>query len=283
MTTKRDYYEILGITKTSTADEIKKAYRKMALKYHPDRNKEPNAEDKFKEINEAYQVLSNPQKKQTYDQFGHSAFDPSSGFGSNPFTSGNRQGPFTWDYSSSGTNPFDNVDFGDPFEIFETFFGSNFNRRKRKPRYSLHLSFKESILGTQKQVSVDAKEQSIKIPAGVDDGTRIDFGDFEITFDVAKDTLFKREGYDLFLDYSLSISTLFLGGLIEIPTVNNPIKMKIRPLTKSHTLVRLRSEGVPFLQHKGKGDLYVRLIALIPESLTNEQKEILNKLKKSGL
>lgn len=284
MTTKRDYYEILGINKNSTPEEIKKAYRKMALKYHPDRNKSADAEQKFKEINEAYQILSDPKKKQTYDQFGHSAFDPSSGFGSNPYSSGSQQGPFTWSYSS-GSNPFENVDFGDPFEIFETFFGGGgFHRRRRKPRYSLHLGFKEAILGSEKTVEVEGKKKKIKIPAGVDDGTRIDFGEFEITFDVAKDPDFKREGLDLFLDYKLPLTTLLLGDTIKISTIDNEIKLKIRPLTKGHTLVRLKNEGVPSLRRRGyKGDLYVRLIADIPDKLNSKQKRQIEELKKLGL
>ena len=102
MPTKRDYYEILGVDKSSSGKEIKSAYRKMALKYHPDKNKADDAEEKFKEINEAYQVLSDGEKKKAYDQFGHAAFDPASGMGGNPFSGASRQGPFTWSYSNTG-------------------------------------------------------------------------------------------------------------------------------------------------------------------------------------
>src|SRR5260221_81720 len=127
MPTKRDFYEVLGLKKGATAAEIKSAYRKMALKFHPDRNKEKDAEEKFKEINEAYQVLSDNNKRQTYDQFGHAAFDPAAGGAAgNPFAGGARTGPFTWSYSNTNAgagNPFEGMDFSDPFEIFESFFG----------------------------------------------------------------------------------------------------------------------------------------------------------------
>ncbi len=279
MPTKRDYYEILGVSKTATEAEIKSAYRKMALKFHPDKYKAPDAEEKFKEINEAYQVLSDAKKKQAYDQFGHAAFDPASGMGSNPFTGGFQQGPFTWSYSTGdGQNPFEGMDFGDPFDIFESFFGGGFGRQARRPRYSLTINFMEAVKGTEKKVTIDGKERTIKVPAGANDGTRLRFEDFDITIDVRSHEQFKRDGYDLFVDETIPFTTAALGGSVEVPTIEGTLKLKVRPGTPSHTLVRLRGEGVQHVQGRGKGDLYVRLIVEVPEKLSKDQRRVLEEL-----
>ena len=197
MSTKRDYYEILGVTKSVTDKELKSAYRKMALKWHPDKNpdKKAEAEAKFKEINEAYQVLSDSKKRQAYDQFGHAAFDPASGMGGmggNPFGGGFGQGPFTYTYTSNGQSPFGNADFGDPFEIFEQFFGGGFGRAaQRRPRYSLQIEFMEAVNGVEKEVEIEGKKHTIKVPAGANDGTRIRFSGFDVTIDVKTHERFK--------------------------------------------------------------------------------------------
>jgi len=288
MVTKRDYYEILGVNKSASAAEIKSAYRKSALKWHPDKNPDnkAEAETKFKEINEAYQVLSDSKKKQTYDQFGHAAFDPASGMGSNPFSGGFQQGPFTWSYSSnSGNNPFAGADFGDPFEIFEQFFGGGFagGRARQRQRYGLSIDFIEAFRGVTKEVKIDGKVRKIKVPAGANDGTRIRFDDFDITLDVRPDPRFRRDGYDLFVDHKISFSLAALGGSSEIATVDRELKLKIRPGTPSHTLVRLRGEGVPMLNSSGRGDLYVRLIVEVPEVLDRQQKQAVEFLRQQDL
>ncbi len=287
MPTKRDYYEVLGLKKGATAAEIKSAYRKMALQYHPDRNKEKDAEEKFKEINEAYQVLSDDQKRQTYDQFGHAAFDPAAGGAAgNPFAGGFRTGPFSWSYqtsSSAGGNPFEGMDFNDPFEIFESFFGGGggfAGGGKRRPRYSLAIEFRDAVKGAEKTVEIDGKKRVIKIPAGADDGTRIRFDDFDITLSVRSDPHFKRDGIDLYIDQEVKLTTALLGGTVDVPTIDGKLKMKVNAGTQSHSLIRLRGEGVQQLQGKGKGDLYVRLIVKIPEKLNREQKKLMEEFQK---
>jgi len=261
MATKRDYYEILGITKGTDQAAIKAAYRKMALKWHPDRNKDnkADAETKFKEINEAYQVLSDPGKKQQYD-------------------------PFTWSYQTGGENPFGQGDMNDPFEIFEQFFGGGgFGGGSRRQRYSLTIEFLEAVKGASKEVTIEGKKHTIKVPAGSNDGTRIRFPEFDITIDVKPDSRYKREGYDLFIDHKISFTLAALGGATEVPTIENTLKLKIRAGTQSHTLVRLRGEGVSHLQSSGKGDLYVRLVVEVPEKITKEQKKLMDQLKAAGI
>ncbi len=282
MASKRDFYEILGVSKTATKEELKKAYRKLALQFHPDRNKEPDAEAKFKEINEAYEVLSDEQKRATYDQFGHAAFDGAAGMGGNPFAGGFRQGPFTYTYQNGGPNPFGGAggfDFNDPFDIFESFFGGAGFGGPRKPRYSLTIEFEEAIKGVEKEVTINGKRQKIKIPAGADDGTRIRFPEFDITINVEPHPRFRREGVDIFVDQDLDFPTAALGGSIEVETLNGPLKLKVRAGTQSHTLVRLRGEGAPHLRGGGKGDLYVRFKVVVPEKLNRQQKSALEKLR----
>jgi len=291
MSAKRDYYEILGLDKSASEADIKSAYRKAALKYHPDRNKAADAEEKFKEINEAYQVLSDKQKRQTYDQFGHAAFDPSSGMGggAGPFSgfdfsgfgrADNQQGPFSWSYTRGG-DAGGGFDFSDPFEIFEQFFGSGF-ARARRPRYGINISFMEAVKGTEKEITLEnGKKKKIKIPAGVDNGTRIRFDDFDVSIDVGTHPRFRRDNADVFVDEQIPFSLAALGGQLTVQTLNNgELKLKIRPGTQSHTLIRLRGEGIKRLRGRGVGDMYVRLIVKVPEKLTREQKRILEEWKK---
>ncbi len=262
MATKRDFYDVLGVKKTASADELKKAYRQQALKFHPDRNKAPDAAEKFKEISEAYEVLSNPQKKQSYDQFGHSAFDPSQGVGgSNPFAGAGRtyrQGPFTYTYTTGGGQS--GADFGGfsyPFEIFESFFGggaSPFRQARQLPRYGLTISFMEAAKGCQRRIIHQGKEYTIKIPAGADDGTRIRFNDFYVTVEVKPDRRFKRDGNDIFIDEIISFSQAALGAVVAVPTLDGELKLKVQPGTQSGTLIRLRAQGMPHLQSRGRGD-----------------------------
>jgi len=284
MSSKRDYYEILGVDKSVSAEDLKKAYRKMALKFHPDRNKEPDAEEKFKEINQAYEVLSDEQKRKMYDQFGHAAFDGAAGMGGSPFGGGFQQGPFTYSYSTGG-NPFQGFeDFSDPFDIFEQFFGGGFGaaRGPRKPRYTMRVDFMDTVHGAEKTVTIDGKEHTIKIPAGADDGTRVRYEEFDITFDVLPHPKFRRDGYDIFVDQEIDFPTAALGGKIEVETLDSSLKLKVRPGTQSHTLVRLQGEGMPHIRGKGRGDLYVRMIVTVPKKLSRKQKKLLEEFQKAA-
>lgn len=290
----KDFYEILGVSKNASPEEIKRAYRKLALQWHPDRNKEAHATEKFKEITKAYEVLSDSKKKETYDQYGESAFSPGFGFGGQgPFGSqgqSGKYGPFSYTYTSyPGGSPFEGFDvggFSDPFEIFEQFFGggSPFGRTQRKRRnvYRLTLDFMEAVKGVEKEVSIEGRKQKIKIPAGVDTDTRIRFHDYDILVDVQPDSRFKREGYDLIVETGISFTQAILGSVIEVPTIEGPLKLKIQPGTQLGTLVRLQGKGVPHVQRSGRGDQYVKINITVPTKLTSRQKELLAEFEAEG-
>jgi DnaJ-class molecular chaperone len=302
MATTRDYYEILGVSKTATVDEMKKAYRKLALEWHPDRNKAPNANEKFKEINEAYAVLSDTQKRQTYDQFGHAAFQPGAGGGAagqGPFGGGGggfrQQGPFSYYYSTGGQEggmPF-GEDTIDPFDIFEQFFGGGFGggrgqSRARREAYELSVDFMDAVRGATREIHVPrgragegSVKKTIKIPPGVNTGSRIRFDDFDIVINVKDDRQFAREGDDIHIEQEVSFSQAALGAVIDVPTIDGPISIRVQPGTQAGTMIRLRGKGVPHVRGGGRGDQYVKLNIKIPSRLNRRQRELLEELEKS--
>jgi molecular chaperone DnaJ len=283
----KDYYELLGVTKSSTPDEIKKAYRKLALQFHPDRNKTKEAEAKFKEVTQAYEVLSDAQKRQTYDQYGAAAFDPSTGSG--PFGGGNpfggqqsgRYGPFTYTTNGSGQD-FDFGGFSDPFDIFEQFFGGGFTNRQRRPVYSLTITFMDAVKGTEKEVTIENKKQKIKIPAGVDSGSRIRFDSYDVVVEVIPDKRFHREGLDIVTDKQISFPQAVLGFETEVETIDGEVKIRIPAGAQPETLIRLSGRGVPNVRGRGRGDHYVRIKVMIPKSVSKKQKELLEAFEKES-
>lgn len=295
---KKDFYEVLGVSKSASADELKRSYRKLALEWHPDRNKKPEANTKFKEINEAYAVLSDAKKKQQYDQFGHDAFAPGMGGGAgggNPYAGwGGQQGPFSYTYSSSGGSPFGDGDFVDPFEIFEQFFGGGFSggrsARRRRETYRITISFMDAVNGVTKEVHLPKGEagegslqKTIKIPPGVDSGSRIRFDEFDILVDVSADKRFKREGSDVISDFEISYPDAVLGTIIDVPGLHGSTKLRIQPGTQPGTLIRLRGKGIPHLQGSGSGDQYVRIQMKVPSHVSRKQKEIIEALRSETL
>jgi len=290
---KTDYYDILGVTKEASADELKKAYRKQAMEWHPDKHQggdKEAAEKRFKEINEAYQILSDANKRQAYDKFGHSAFSPggAGARGGNPFAGGygGQQGPFQYTYTTNAANG-QQFDFGDPFEIFEQFFGggSPFGQRgPRIPRYSIDIDFMDAVHGVEKDVSIEGKKRTIKIPAGVDDGSRIQFNDFILSINVKPSATFERDGADVYVEKLVPFSSLVLGDNVSVPTLNGKdLKLKIRAGTQPGSYIRLRGEGIKHLRHQGHGDLYVKVNVQVPKKLTRAQKDVFKNLQEEGL
>lgn len=272
-----DYYDILGVSKSATQQEIKSAYRKLALKYHPDRNKTKEGEAKFKEVTKAYEVLSDEEKRKTYDQFGSAAFEQGGMGGGNPFAGGNpftgQYGPFSYSsYSTGGDGGF-----GDPFDIFEQFFGgqSPFGRAARRPVYSIGIEFMDAIKGVTKKVTIDGKQETIKIPAGVNTGSRIRFKDYDVVVEVAASSKFMREGYDIVTNEEISFPQAALGTEREVETVDGKVTVRIPAGTQPNALIRLKSKGVPHVQGSGRGDHYLRIKVVVPKNLTNKQKELL--------
>jgi len=346
---KRDYYDILGINKSSSKEDIKKAYRKLALKYHPDKNKGNKAsEEKFKEASEAYHVLSDEKRKANYDQFGHAAFQGGGG-----------QGFGNFDFSSSFSDIFEDF-FGDSFG--DSFGGRSSNRRGNDLRYDLNISLEDSYKSIEKKIKYTAYKKckdcsgsgaekgskpivcnhcggkgkirssqgfftiqqtcyhcsgygetigkpckncsgngkiqsqeniSVKIPKGVDDGTRIRLsgkgeagtkgsgsGDLYLFISVDSHDIFKRSEENLYYELPVTFSDAALGTTVEVPSIDGgKSKIKIPPGTQHGKQLRLKGKGMPVLRRSTFGDLYIRIVTEVPVSLSKRQKELLEEFK----
>lgn len=358
---KRDYYEVLGVAKDASADDLKKAYRKLAKKYHPDMNPgDKTAEAKFKEVNEAYEVLSDSTKRQRYDQFGHAGVDPSYGAGAGG--------------AGGFGGGFGGFDVGD---IFESFFGGGFggfggSTRTRNPNapirgndvnVTIGLSFMEAAKGCKRQIQVQRLEKcetcsgsgsksgttpetcpdcggtgqvkvqqrtpigviqtsrtcpkcsgkgkiikepcpdcrgmgrvrktrtlEVSVPAGIDDGQTFVLrgqgdqgvnggpaGDVNIMVTLRPDTLFERDGFDVWCDIPITFSQAVLGDEIVVPTIDGKVKYTVPEGTQSGTVFRLRNKGIPYVNGRGRGDQYVKVNIEVPRNLNAKQKDALKK------
>ncbi|HMZ07203.1 MAG TPA: DnaJ C-terminal domain-containing protein [Anaerolineales bacterium] len=291
----KDYYKILGVDRKASADEIRSAYRKLAMKYHPDKNQgDKKAEDRFKEINEAYQVLSDEQKRAHYDRLG-SAY-------SNYRTTGGRPGDFRWDEWGARGN---NVNMDDLFgsgnvggvggfsDFFRTIFGEAMRSQGRgnpfvqdSPGYEqeVGISFKESFEGTSRQVQKpDGKKLTVRIPAGVRTGSRVrvagagpDGSDLYMLIQVEEDERFEREGSNLTTTSIVDVFTLILGGEADVETPTGKVKLGIPAGTQPEQVFRLGGRGMPTIKDANiKGDLFVKLKVQIPKYLSSKQRELL--------
>lgn len=291
---KRDYYEVLGVSKSASDDEIKKAYRKLAVKYHPDKNPgDKEAEAKFKEINEAHDVLSDKQKRARYDQFGHAGVG---GAGGNPFGGGGN--PFGGGFDFNGQTF--NFDFGGGLDdiLGNLFgFGAGARRPRRGPDYqaSVTLNFDEAIFGTTKEVTVNSENLKVKIPAGIDDGMSIRLrgkggpapeggaepGDLYVRVRVKPHKHLTREGTIILSEERINMVDAALGCEIDVETIDGKITMKVPAGTQSGTPFKLSGHGVPFRADGDRGPHIVTVIVETPKNLSRKQKELLEEFKKT--
>ena len=296
----KDYYQILGVARSASADEIRAAYRKLALKYHPDRNPgDKQAEEKFKEMNEAYQVLSDQKKRARYDQLG-SAY-------TNHQRNGGRPDGFDWGqwYSNNaggGNNPggqqvnFDDL-FGGAGGGFSDFFSAIFGgtggmpgsdtrpRRTAQQEQAVTITLQEAYDGATRVLETGGRRLQVKIPAGAKTGTKIraangapDGSDLFLKISVQDDPRFERDGADLYAPVLVDVFTAILGGEVEVATMSGKVKLTIPAGTQSDQKIRIAGRGMPVLKNpKEKGDLLVQVKIRIPKNISPEQKTHLQK------
>jgi curved DNA-binding protein len=309
----KDYYKTLGVEKTATADQIKKAYRKLARQYHPDVNpNDATAEQKFKEVNEANEVLSDAEKRKKYDQFGadYQRYEQQGAGGA-----GRGPGGFDWSQYTQGQgggqggNPFGGFGGGgasfEEGEDFSDFFSSMFGGmggagggRSTRPgagqdyQAELELSLEEAYHGGPRTITVNGKNLRITIHPGVADGQNIRLrdqggpgrnggpsGSLLITFRIRPDARYVRTGDDLTQDVPVSLYRALLGGSQTVDTLSGPVKINIKPESTNGTRLRLRGKGFPVYREDGKfGDLYLRLNVQLPQNLTDQEKELIKQL-----
>jgi curved DNA-binding protein len=293
-----DYYKILGLGKSASAEDVKKAYRKLARKYHPDVN--PNnkeAHKKFQEINEANEVLSDPEKRKKYDQYGKDWKH------AEEFEKARQQQQRQRAYSGGGGEEFfsggGEGNFSDFFESLFGGAGGRSGRRETKFRgqdfqAELHLSLREAYSTHQRTITLDGKNIRITIPAGVEDGQKIRLkgygapgvnggpsGDLYITFVIQDDSQFKRLGNDLYTTAEIDLYAAVLGGETTVDTLSGKLKLKVPPGTQNDSRTRVKGKGFPVYKKEGEfGDLYITYKVKIPTNLSEKEKQLFTELSK---
>jgi curved DNA-binding protein len=309
----RDYYQILGVPRDASQKDIKKAFRHLAREYHPDMNSAPEAEAKFKEINEAYEVLSDPEKRAKYDRLGRSYQQWQQ--------SGGQPGGFDWSQWVSGAPGGFRVEYsGNASDLFSDFFEAIFGGAARQTRGGVDLedlfggrarragygqqqmsgrdidttaeiTLEEAYHGTTRMLSKDGRRLQVKIPRGAHTGTRVRIagegqassngqaGDLYLNVTVQGHPHFERKGDDLYQDITIDLYTAVLGGEVQVNTMTGKVTLKINPGTQQHQLIRLRGRGMPRLREPDSfGDMYVRVHIEIPTDLSAKERALFKEL-----
>lgn len=309
----KDYYDILGVSKNATEEEIKKAYRRLANKYHPDKNPgDKSAEEKFKEINEAKEVLTDPEKRKLYDQFGkdwkhYKNAGAQGDFDWSKYT-GQPGGGRTYYYSSGDFGDVEDLFGGGGFsDFFEMLFGNRGGTRTRTGRTrtqrtgfrgqdytaELNITLEEAYHGTTRQITVDGQNIKLNIKPGVRDGQKLKLsgkggaganggakGDLYITIRVADHPRFRREGDDLYTDIDVDLYTAVLGGKAEVQTFKGKVKVDIPRGTQNGKVLKLKGMGMPVYNQKSAfGDLYVRINVQLPRHLSKKEIALFEQLR----
>lgn len=277
----RDPYQVLGVDRNASEEDIKKAFRKQAKRWHPDANQDnPGAEARFKEISSAYEILEDPEKRRQFDRFGHRFAD----FGGN----GARSSPVR-DFDDANLN-----------EIFEGIFGGRGRGRSRASKgqdieQPLHISLQEAWSGPSRQIRRKGRSINVNIPRGAREGTKVRLagegerdpfggppGDLYLIIDVLADARFARDGDNLKVDVPLDMFTALLGGEVEVPTLSGSVRLKVPPGTQSGRRFRLSGRGMPQLRSAGEfGDLLARVLITVPSRLSAEQRRLAEQLRDS--
>ncbi len=299
---ERDLYDILGVPRAATADEIKKAYRRLAKKYHPDVNPgDKAAEEKFKEVTAAAEVLNDPKRRSLYDEFGadslRSGFDASK---ADAYRQWKRQGappggmPFDFGgFQEVNVGDFGTFDFG---SVFEDLFGGRAGRGRARAAQAQHgahaeaeisVDLRDAVLGAERDVRVGGKTLRVKIPKGVADGSSVRLsgqgapgrhggkaGDLYLRVKLRDHPWIHRDGKDLYLDLPVTVPEAVLGGEVMLPTFEGPVRLRIPPGTQSGKKLRLRGKGMPDLRGGDRGDLYATTRIVLPEHTAALEKAV---------